>query len=147
MTTTERIFSGMPKPNSSRMVRGFSMVELAIVIGMIALLTAIAIPIYASNVNKAKLSEADANLGSIRTQLRIYYGQNSEYPKAPTGTMVVGAHWNDINTGGLTGKYFEDSAYRYVSAEGIQFTITCQAESQLNSDRTIDESGNLAGGN
>jgi len=138
------------KPNTRRigtsMQRGYSMVELAIVIGVIILVTAAAVPIYSSNVRKAKLSEADANLGSIRTQLRIYYGQNSEYPKAPSGAMVVGASWNNIDTGGLTGKYFADSSYTYVSEAGIDFTIICETESMLDSDRTIDQSGFLTGG-
>jgi len=142
MTTNyKQIYSRSPRTRA-----GFSMVELAIVVGILVVLTAIVIPIYSSNVRKARLSEADANLGSIRTQLRIYYGQNSEYPKAPTGAMVVGAIWNDINNGELNGKYFVDSSYTYVSAEGIDFTITCETESLLDSDRTINESGILAGG-
>ena len=140
-TKANQIFSRSPRTRA-----GFSMAELAIVVGILVVLTAVVIPIYSSNVRKARLSEADANLGSIRTQLRIYYGQNSEYPKAPTGAMVVGAIWNDINNGELNGKYFVDSSYTYVSAEGIDFTITCETESLLDSDRTINESGILAGG-
>ena len=148
-TNTKQNFSGSLKTraNASRRAAGFSMVDLAIVIGIVVILTAIALPIVSSNISNARLSEADANLGSIRTQLRIYYGQNQEYPKAPAGAMVVGATWNDINTGALNGKYFDDSSYKYVSAQGIMFTISCEAESQLSSARTIDESGILTGGN
>ncbi|NQT63374.1 MAG: prepilin-type N-terminal cleavage/methylation domain-containing protein [Candidatus Marinimicrobia bacterium] len=148
-TKIKQFFAGLPsvRANVSRMAHGFSLVELMIVVAVTSLSAAVTVPIYSNNVMKAKLSEADANLGSIRTQLRIYYGNNNEYPRAESAALVVGATWNDINTGQLSGKYFDDSSYTYVSAEGIEFTITCVAKSMLDSDRTLDESGNLAGGN
>lgn len=144
----KQLLSDVPgaRANVSRMVAGFSLVELMIVIAVASVSVAVTVPIYASNVMKAKLSEADANLGSIRTQLRIYYGNNNEYPRAESAALVVGATWNDINSGQLNGKYFDDSSYTYVSAEGVEFTITCLSKSMLESDRTLDESGNLAGG-
>ena len=145
----KQLLSGSPatKANGSRMANGFSMVELMIVIAVTSLSVAITVPIYSNNVQKAKLSEADANLGSIRTQLRIYYGNNNEYPKAESAAMVVGATWNDINSGQLSGKYFDDSSYTYVSIEGVEFKIICSAKDELDSDRTLDQSGTLAGGN
>ena len=148
MITPRQNHSSIPNKRTQvqRLASGFTMVEMAIVIGMISIVTAITVPIYVSNVQKAKLSEADANLGSIRTQLRIYYGQNSEYPKAPTAAKVIGASWNNMNTGALNGRYFSDSSYTYVSVEGIDFTITCETNSLLESDRTINASGMLAGG-
>jgi prepilin-type N-terminal cleavage/methylation domain-containing protein len=125
---------------------GFSLVELMIVIVIIGVLAAIAVPIYSSNVKKAKMSEADAALGTIRTQLRIYYGENGSYPIAATAENVVGASWNDIKPGELTGKYFTDASFTYVSADGINYTITCAKGNVLDSDRTMDQNGTLSGG-
>jgi type IV pilus assembly protein PilA len=125
---------------------GFSLVELMIVIVIIGVLAAVAVPIYNNNVMKAKMSEADAALGSIRTQLRVYYGENGTYPTEATAVDVVGASWNDINTNELDGKYFSDSSYTYVSADGASYTITCKAGSILESDRTLNQAGTLAGG-
>ena len=126
---------------------GFSLVELMIVIVIIGVLAAVAVPIYSNNVMKAKMSEADAALGTIRTQLRVYYGENGEYP-TETGTYVFEASWNDFNTGELTGKYFRDSSYTYTGVGGTTntYTITCANEGVLTSDRTLNQAGVLAGG-
>ncbi|MBT4252050.1 MAG: prepilin-type N-terminal cleavage/methylation domain-containing protein [Candidatus Marinimicrobia bacterium] len=125
---------------------GFSLVELMIVIVIIGVLAAVAVPIYSNNVMKAKMSEADAALGSIITQLRVYYGENGQYPSPYTDVAVVGAAWNDINTGELAGKYFGDAQYTYTSAAVDSFTITCAANGILEAARTLDQSGTLAGG-
>ncbi|MBT3227558.1 MAG: prepilin-type N-terminal cleavage/methylation domain-containing protein [Candidatus Marinimicrobia bacterium] len=125
---------------------GFSLVELMIVIVIIGVLAAVAVPIYNNNVMKAKMSEADAALGSIRTQLRVYYGENGTYPTEASAVDVVGASWNDINTNELDGKYFSDSSYTYLSADGAAYTITCKAGAILEADRTLNQAGTLAGG-
>ena len=124
---------------------GFSLVELMIVIVIIGVLAAVAVPIYNNNVTKAKMSEADATLGSIRTQLRVYYGENGVYPTAASGSYVIGASWNDIKTTEMTGRYFSDSSFTLLSTT-TTYTITCAAGSILNSDRTLNQAGVLAGG-
>ena len=126
---------------------GFSLVELMIVIVIIGVLAAVAVPIYSNNVMKAKMSEADAALGSIRTQLRVYYGENGAYPVAAALSAVVGADWNDINANELDGKYFDDDSFTYYGyAAGDSFTVTCANEGVINYDRTLDQSGVLGGG-
>ena len=125
---------------------GFSLVELMIVIVIIGVLAAVAVPIYNNNVRKAKMSEADAALGSIRTQLRVYYGENGSYPVVAVAAAVVGGAWNDIKAGELTGAYFTDANYTYVSADGVSYTITCAANGILDSDRTLNQDGTFAGG-
>ncbi len=125
---------------------GFSLVELMIVIVIIGVLAAVAVPVYSNNVKKARMSEADASLGAIRTELRLYYGANGEYPTAATAEAVVGASWNDIKSGELTGQYFADASFTYLSADGSAFTITCDAGDVLDSDRTMSTDGTLAGG-
>ncbi|MEA3287329.1 MAG: prepilin-type N-terminal cleavage/methylation domain-containing protein [Candidatus Marinimicrobia bacterium] len=125
---------------------GFSLVELMIVIVIIGVLAAVAVPIYNNNVTKAKMSESDASLGSIRTQLRVFYGENGEYPTVSPAGYVIGATWNDIRTGEITGKYFTDSSFTYLSTDGSNYTITCAAGDILRSDRTLNQAGTLAGG-
>jgi len=125
---------------------GFSLVELMIVIVIIGVLAAVAVPIYNNNVMKAKMSEADAALGSIRTQLRVYYGENGNYPAPFTADPVANATWNDINTGELNGKYFLDASYTYTCADSVSYTITCAAGTILEVDRVLNQAGTLSGG-
>lgn len=125
---------------------GFSLVELMIVIVIIGVLAAVAVPIYNNNVTKAKMSEADAALGSIRTQLRVYYGENGNYPTVNPAGYVIGATWNDIKTGEITGTYFTDSSYTYLSTDGSDYTLTCAAGTVLNSNRSLNQDGTLSGG-
>jgi len=147
-TNKKRLFSRLPgiRVSASRIANGFSLVELLIVVAVTSLSAAVTVPIYSTNVTKAMLTEADANLGSIRTQLRIYYGNNNEFPIAESVTAVVGAAWNDIDSGQLSGKYFDDASYSYQSVEGVEFTIICSAKDKLGYDRILDESGMLSGG-
>jgi len=130
----------------SRMVDGFSMVELVIVIVIAALSSAIAVPLVSSNETKARICEADANLTNLRTQLRIYLSKNGEYPIELSGVRVVGASWNQIKAGELMGKYFSDSSYSYLSPDGLSFTITCAGGQVLDSDRTLNQAGVFSGG-
>jgi len=123
---------------------GFSLVELMIVIVIIGVLAAVAVPIYSNNVMKAKMSEADATLGSIRTQLRLYYGENGEYPTA-TAADVIDETWHDIKAGELTGRYFADSSF-VITSDATTYTITCKPGDVLAFERRLDQAGQLTGG-
>jgi len=126
--------------NSRPRLKGFSLVELMIVIVIIGILAVVAVPVFSNNVIKAKRSEADAALGSISTQLDIFKGEFGRYPKERIAEYVIGASWNDINSGELTGKYFSDSSYTYYgSPNGKIFKITCSKGNILEYDRTLDQ--------
>ncbi len=49
--------------------KGFTLIELMIVVAIIGILAAIAIPMYNANVNKAKLQEATDCLGAIKDEV------------------------------------------------------------------------------
>ena len=91
----------------------------------------------------AAISEVDAALGSIRTQLRVYYGENGEYPTIKSGSKIVGASWNDINAGELTGKHFIDSDYSIWSSKSA-YKIRCRPDPKtMNKSRTLNQDGAL----
>ncbi|NQT63078.1 MAG: prepilin-type N-terminal cleavage/methylation domain-containing protein [Candidatus Marinimicrobia bacterium] len=120
---------------------GFSLVELMIVIVIIGVLVGAAVPIYQHNLEVAKRAEAVAGIGTVRTQLRMYYGITGSYPIRDSFTKVVGDDWNDINKGELTIKYFKDKNFKYRSYDGIAYRIKCQKNRVLSHQIWIDQTG------
>ena len=60
--------------------RGFSLVELMVVVAIVAILAAVAIPAYINYINRMKQSEAGAFLNTARLELEEYYADNNYYP-------------------------------------------------------------------
>jgi len=122
--------------------RGFSLLELMVVIVVIAVITAIAVPIYGNNIMKAKQAEADAALGTIRTQLRIFYAEWGEYPDGMEAT-VIDADWSHFKAGELDGSHFSDESYSYSKLGEGWYQIRCAGGEILDYDRTLDQDGNF----
>ena len=66
--------------------RGFTLIELMIVVAIIGLLAAIAIPNYMQFQSKAKQAEAKANLGGIYTNEQAYLAEKNAYTSILTDT-------------------------------------------------------------
>ncbi len=94
---------------------GFSMIELLVVLLIIGILAAVAAPLFFQNTDKAKLSEAVAGLGSIRSAERQYRSQNTGYFAITDGKTYFGAAAG--NQSALLGtqihgaKYFSPKSY------------------------------------
>lgn len=124
--------------------RGFTLVELMITVVIVGILAAVAVPIYQAQVKRAKSSEADAALGTIRTALRVYYAENNAYPVSKTFKPVtqIGI---DIKTSDLKGKYFSAINYTYKSKDGKKYEIRATGTgAQAGIKRKMDQDGNLS---
>jgi Tfp pilus assembly protein PilE len=60
--------------------KGFSIVELAVVTGMIGVLAAVAIPQFDSYRQKAHNASAESDLHNVKTALECYYVEHKVYP-------------------------------------------------------------------
>jgi len=68
---------------------GFTLLELMIVVAIIAILAAIAIPIYQDQVAKARRTDAEGALSSFANAMERYYTENSTYLGAAQGTTAA----------------------------------------------------------
>lgn len=70
----------------SNIQRGFTLVELLIVVIILALLAAIVVPQFASSTEDAKSASLDTTLANVRSAIDLYYQQHGEYPSAIAAT-------------------------------------------------------------
>jgi prepilin-type N-terminal cleavage/methylation domain-containing protein/prepilin-type processing-associated H-X9-DG protein len=78
--------------------KGFTLVELLVVIGIIALLIAILLPTLASARKAANRTACLANLREIGTSLSVYVAENKSIMP-----LIVERHWADPSQTGLAG--------------------------------------------
>ncbi|HMU74905.1 MAG TPA: prepilin-type N-terminal cleavage/methylation domain-containing protein, partial [Elusimicrobiota bacterium] len=57
-------------------VTGFTLIELMLVVAIIGLLSAIALPKFANLVNRSKEASIKGNLGVLRSAMSLYYADN-----------------------------------------------------------------------
>jgi len=62
------------------MKKGFTLIELMIVIGVISIITAIVIPRYSDTTSEAKVANVRSNLANLRTAIQMYQIKNEGYP-------------------------------------------------------------------
>jgi len=74
--------------------KGFTLIELMIVVAIIGILAAVAIPAYQDYIARAQVSEAVSLLGSGKTGMAEYFSDKAEWPSAASEVM-----------GNLSGKY------------------------------------------
>lgn len=60
--------------------KGFTLLEVLIVVIIIGILAAISLPQYTATLEKSRSGEASTNVGSIRTAIDRYWYQNSSCP-------------------------------------------------------------------
>jgi prepilin-type N-terminal cleavage/methylation domain-containing protein len=95
--------------------KGFTLIELMVVILIVGILAAVAIPIMRGRIDQAKWSEANSAAGSIRTAVRAYIaekGPSHDYSDIE-GTLDTQSVYENLgfSSSDLAGKYFDQKDY------------------------------------
>jgi type IV pilus assembly protein PilA len=81
--------------------RGFTIIELMIVVGIIGVIVSIAIPLYGDYVTRAKVAEALTLLGGLKNPMVEHYHDMGEWPSvAEVGGKAHGHYTSIIKSDG-----------------------------------------------
>ena len=96
---------------------GFTLIELMIVVAIIGILAAIAIPKFAELIRKSNEGASKGNLGSIRSALSIYYGDmEGQYPADP-GSLTIGGKYLSTMPAAKAPNYHADSSTTFLGSQ------------------------------
>lgn len=109
--------------------QGFSLVELMIVVAIIGVLSALAIPKFQTFQAKARMAESKTNLNSLYTLEESYFADNDTYVAlAATGTNLAAAGGTcPQNTLGFVPAPCNKSRYQYTTTAATTAAFTAQA--------------------
>ncbi len=100
--------------------KGFTLVELLIVVIILAILAAIVVPQFASSTDDAKVAALDSTLANMRAAIDLYYQQHGEYPGEKDATASTGTACTATKGTGTAGsaQAFLDQLSMFTDAEG-----------------------------
>ena len=76
-----------------RKLKGFTLVELVITIAIVIILSVVSVPIYRGYVNKAKMAEGYALLGTILSAQKAYYSQYGSFLRDTQASTKGGKYY------------------------------------------------------
>ena len=94
--------------------RGFTLIEILIVVVILGILAAIVVPQFANAADSSKVSNVSTQVDTLQTQIELYYARENQYPAATT-------MWTDLVAGGYIqspprSPFFPDPARTAVDA-------------------------------
>lgn len=122
---------------------GFTLIEMMIVIIIVGILAAAAVPMYTGYIRRAYTAEAKATLGAIRSAELVWYAEHKaflsipvtfeesqKWPEAVAGAGIEAAFGLDVSRN----SWWNESLYfTVVVTEGNHFTATVDARGGSNS--------------
>jgi len=134
---------------SRKSQRGFTLIELMIVVAIIGILAAVAIPAFMDYMKKGKRSEAELNLNAIGKSAKTNYVEKAGFPAVDSGGLtpaaaccagpgkkcaVAAANWNGNAAWDVLDFSVDEPHYFQYSYTGTDTTFSAVAEGDLDCD-------------
>ena len=135
----------------------FTLIELLVVVIIVAILAAVGVPLLAGNIERAKGTEAEAGLGTIRTAMRSFFAEHGTYAGATMSNIGLKLRADGAPVGDLDGHFYSEEAYSVIPGGGAPSITFCARATGANSvdppapkeaevatiDRAMNEQGTI----
>ncbi len=115
--------------------KGFTLIELMIVVAIIGILAAVALPAYQDYTTRAKVSEVILAASGARTALAEYVAASGAFPATSSSASIA----NPVT------KYVSAVTYLYTSASVAGVYVTAQGDANI-TGKQVRLVGTLANG-
>ena len=132
--------------------RGFTLLEIIVVVAIIAILAAYIAPKVAGRVDDARISKAKSDIRVLESSLELYKLDNFSYPSSDQGLQALvtkpsGANTRNWREGGYIKKLNKDPwgneyQYRYPGSNGEFDVFSLGADAQVGGTGEAADIGN-----